>query len=59
MDERNKEKQDPEAPAEPRAKKKPYRKPQFLCERAFETMALACGKIGITQHQCHLNRRNS
>lgn len=52
MDERNKEKQDPEAPVEPRAKKKPYRKPQFLYERAFEIMALQCVKL-ISQLRCH------
>ena len=32
-----------------RAAKKPYLKPEFRYERAFETMALACGKIRATQ----------
>jgi hypothetical protein len=29
----------------PRAPRKPYLKPEFRYERAFETMALACGKM--------------
>jgi hypothetical protein len=33
-------------------KKKPYQKPSFQFERAFETMALACGKIGSTSESC-------
>jgi len=37
---------------------KPYLKPSFRHEQVFETMALACGKVG-TQGQCGLNRRNS
>ncbi len=44
--------------AEPQARK-PYRKPGFVYERAFETMALSCGKIGATQAQCKTNRKNS
>jgi hypothetical protein len=32
--------------------KKPYQKPSFQYERAFETMALACGKIGATSESC-------
>jgi len=32
--------------------KKPYQKPAFRSERVFETQALSCGKIGITQGQC-------
>jgi hypothetical protein len=43
-----------EAPA-----KKPYIKPAFVRERAFETMALSCGKINITQAQCKFNRKSS
>jgi hypothetical protein len=39
--------------------KKPYRKPEFRYERAFETMALACGKIRATQSLCRFNRKNS
>jgi hypothetical protein len=50
-----------ERPAEagPRAAKKPYLKPEFRYERAFETMALACGKIRATQPLCRFNRKNS
>ena len=39
--------------------KKPYFKPEFRFERAFETMALACGKIRATQPLCRFNRKNS
>lgn len=41
------------------AQKKPYVKPSFEWERAFETMALACGKINTSQAQCKFNRKNS
>ena len=40
-------------------RRKPYRKPEFVCERAFETTALACGKIFDTQQACHMNHRLS
>jgi hypothetical protein len=39
--------------------KKPYQKPEFRYERVFETMALSCGKVVITEFQCRLNRRAS
>jgi hypothetical protein len=39
--------------------KRPYLKPAFQYEKVFETMALACGKLGPTQAQCRFNRRNS
>jgi hypothetical protein len=42
-----------------KAGKKPYQKPAFRHERVFETMALACGKISITQKHCQFNRKNS
>jgi hypothetical protein len=42
-----------------RAAKKPYFKPEFRYERAFETMALACGKIRATQALCRFNRKSS
>lgn len=45
--------------AESAPRKKRYVKPSFEWERAFETMALACGKIHTTQAQCKLNRKNS
>jgi len=38
--------------------KKPYTKPSFREERAFETMALTCGKLA-TQGQCVTNPKNS
>lgn len=41
------------------AKKKPYRKPDFLYEQVFETMALACGKVNPTQGQCRTVRKVS
>ncbi len=41
------------------ATKKPYQKPTFRCERVFETMALACGKISSTQASCHNNLKAS
>jgi hypothetical protein len=43
--------------AEPR--RKPYHKPEFRFERAFETMALACGKISPTQSHCRFSRKSS
>ena len=39
--------------------KKPYVKPAFQHERAFETMALACGKVSPSIQQCRNNRKNS
>jgi hypothetical protein len=39
--------------------KRPYSKPAFQHERVFETMALACGKIGTTTQGCALNTKNS
>lgn len=44
---------------DPSAKtKRPYTKPSFREERAFETMALTCGKVSPTQEQCS-NIKNS
>jgi hypothetical protein len=40
-------------------KKKPYQKPAFRREKVFETRALSCGKVSVTQSQCVHNRRNS
>jgi len=48
---------DENSKAEPR--RKPYHKPEFRFERAFETMALACGKISPSQPQCRFNRKSS
>ncbi len=39
--------------------KKPYSKPEVRFERVFETMALSCGKIDVTQAQCRFNRQAS
>jgi len=39
--------------------KKPYEKPAFRFERVFETRALSCGKVNITQQQCIHNRKSS
>ena len=39
--------------------KKAYVTPSFEWEQAFETMALACGKINTTQAQCKFNRKHS
>lgn len=36
-----------------------YQKPAFRYERAFETMALSCGKVNPTQLQCQFNRKTS
>ena len=43
----------------PRAPKKQYLRPEFRYERAFETMALACGKMRGNQALCRFNRKNS
>lgn len=42
-----------------RTAKKPYLKPEFRYERAFETMALACGKMRASQGLCRFNRKTS
>ncbi len=39
--------------------KKPYARPEFRYERAFETMALSCGKIRAQQAICRFNRKTS
>jgi len=39
--------------------KKVYRKPSFRHERVFETLALACGKIGSSTPQCQFSRKTS
>ena len=41
------------------AVRKPYRKPAVRHERVFETRALTCGKVNITQGSCHFNRKTS
>ncbi len=47
------------AESDPSQKRKPYQKPAFRFERVFETMALACGKIGPTERSCRINRKTS
>ncbi len=39
--------------------KKPYVKPAFRHEKVFETMALSCGKVSVTQRQCSYYRKSS
>lgn len=39
--------------------KKPYLKPAVRHEQVFETMALRCGKLNVTQSSCHFNRKVS
>jgi hypothetical protein len=39
--------------------KKLYQKPAFRHERVFETLALACGKIGATVPSCQFSRKTS
>jgi hypothetical protein len=39
--------------------KKPYVKPGFRYEKAFETMALSCGKVETHQSGCKSNKKNS
>jgi Coenzyme PQQ synthesis protein D (PqqD) len=41
------------------AGRRPYEKPSFRYERAFETMALSCGKATAGQGQCQTNRKVS
>ena len=43
----------------PRPAKKQYQDPAFRHERVFETMALSCGKIQVTQGMCHFHRNAS
>ncbi len=50
---------DRQAPSTAPKARKPYVPPSFTHERAFETMALACGKINTNQAQCKTNRKNS
>ncbi len=42
-----------------RVLKKRYEKPLVRHERVFETMALSCGKVQVTQGQCSHNRNAS
>ena len=48
-----------EAVEERRSVRKPYQKPAVRHEEVFETRALTCGKVHVTQGSCHNNRKNS
>lgn len=48
-----------EAPRHPHGERQPYLKPAFQHEPVFETMALACGKVNITQSSCRGRRTAS
>ena len=39
--------------------KKLYQKPAFRYEQVFETLALSCGKVVITQGTCQHSRKTS
>ena len=41
------------------AARKPYRKPAVRHEQVFETRALTCGKVQVTQSGCHFERKTS
>lgn len=47
------------APKTEVSKKKPYTKPAFRFEWAFETQALSCGKVNSTQDSCRSDRKTS
>jgi hypothetical protein len=47
------------ADTKPMRGRRPYQKPAFRFERVFETMALSCGKVSITQSQCSSNQKTS
>jgi len=42
-------------PEEPR---RPYERPAVLSEDVFETLALACGKLGQTTFECIVSDRS-
>jgi hypothetical protein len=48
-------------PSEPKPtrSRRPYQKPAFRFERVFETAALSCGKVSITQFQCMSSQKTS
>jgi hypothetical protein len=41
------------------AVRKPYQKPAVRHEQVFETTAMTCGKVQLTQSGCHQNRSAS
>jgi hypothetical protein len=48
-------------PSEPKPtpSRRPYQKPAFRFERVFETTALSCGKVSVTQFQCMSSQKTS
>ncbi len=42
-----------------REQRKPYQKPAVRFEKVFETRALTCGKVHVTQGSCRFNRKTS
>lgn len=59
MNEESKHPETREIKGEKGKPRKPYVKPAFVFEKAFETMALSCGKITNTSGPCHANRKTS
>jgi len=39
--------------------RKAYRKPEVRHDQVFETRALTCGKVQVTQSGCHFERKTS
>jgi len=56
----NKDNSSGEQTQEPKtAAKNPYTAPAFRFDKVFEVMALACGKMHATEHNCRLSRKSS
>jgi hypothetical protein len=49
----------PQQPGNAGKKKKLYQKPAFRYERVFETQALSCGKLIVTQGLCQVQQKTS
>lgn len=59
MSESEQERKNRATPEQTPKVKKPYVKPEVRYERVFETLALSCGKVQVTQGSCHYNRKAS
>ncbi len=59
MSESEQERKNRTTPEQKPTAKKPYQKPEVRHERVFETLALSCGKVQVTQGSCHYNRKAS
>ncbi len=59
MSEQDKSEEQKEAAAGKPKQKRPYKKPTFRYEQVFETMALSCGKVGVSQESCRNNSKLS